>query len=110
MVVEGLRNLDEAAYLRRRALEAGSTFRLLALVLDPETRFARGTGRACGGDPADIARFRADDARANGAAGDFQNNGALIEAADWRIENTGDAAALTTKLRVLVQRARRSVP
>lgn len=104
-VVDGMRNLDELACLRRSADGAGMRLRLLALILDPEQRFGRVTGRARAGDSPDFAAFRADDARANGAEGDFQNNAVLIAAADWHIHNDGDIDALAARLDALVATA-----
>lgn len=101
-VIDGMRNGDELAYLRQRAAAAGVTLKLLALVLDSESRFRRVTGRGRAGDPGEFAQFAADDARANGAEGDFQNNQALIAMADWRIENTGEMADLQSRLRQLI--------
>lgn len=106
MVIDGLRNLDELACLRRWAAEVGGRLWLLALVLEAEARFARVTGRGRAGDPTVLEQFRADDARANGAAGDFQNNRALIDAADWQIGNDGDQASLANRVRAILQRAR----
>jgi len=104
-VIDGLRNLDELAHLRKVAAERGLRLVLLALVLDTESRFERVQGRARAGDPAGLERFRKDDLRANGGDGVFQNNAALIEAADMRIENTGDLATLRGNLRAVLQRA-----
>lgn len=101
-VIDGLRNEDELSYLRRRIAEAGGTLKLLALVLDSETRFERVTSRSRVGDPTALEQFVADDARANGSEGAFQNNQRLIELADWRIENTGDMDDLRRKLGRLV--------
>lgn len=101
-VIDGLRNEDELAYLRNRAARAGADLKLLALVLDSATRFARVTGRARAGDPTAMEQFVADDARANGAEGDFQNNQRLVELADWTIENTGDMDCLRSALLALV--------
>ena len=101
-VVDGMRNEDEVAYLRRAAAARAVTVLLLALVLDPDTRFQRVRGRARAGDPAERERFREDDARANGGYGGFQNNAALIAAADIKIENSGDLTALRTALNALV--------
>ncbi|MBW6495358.1 MAG: hypothetical protein K0B16_12550 [Burkholderiaceae bacterium] len=98
-VVDGLRNLDELAFLRAQAAARGATLVLLALVLDARTRFERVTGRARAGDSPDMQQFIADDARANGAEGDFQNNLKLIEAADWRILNSGNLPALQAQIR-----------
>lgn len=101
-VIDGLRNEDELAYLRNRAAQAGATLKLLALVLDSDTRFQRVTGRARSGDPTALEQFVADDARANGAEGAFQNNQRLIELADGKIENTGDMETLHKALVTLV--------
>lgn len=101
-VIDGMRNLAELTYLRQKAAATGTTLKLLALVLDSESRFARVTGRGRAGDPAGLAQFIADDARANGAEGNFQNNQSLIEAADWRIENTGDVSLLYSRIRELI--------
>lgn len=101
-VIDGLRNEDELSYLRKRIAEAGGTLKLLALVLDSETRFQRVTSRSRVGDPTALEQFVADDARANGSEGAFQNNQRLIELADWRIENTGNMDDLRSKLGSLV--------
>ena len=101
-VVDGMRNLDEIAFLRAQAAQAGAQFRLLALVVDADTRFQRVMGRARGGDPTTKDQFAVDDTRANGAEGAFQNNLALINAADWRVENTGDHEALAKRLHGLI--------
>lgn len=101
-VIDGMRNPDEVAFLRDRAAETGAELRLLALVLDAEMRFRRVTGRARAGDPVGMEQFADDDARANGAEGDFQNNRALIEIADWRIENTDDVETLAARLNALI--------
>lgn len=93
-VVDGMRNLDELAYLRDAAAARGRKVVLLALVLDPEARFERVRGRARAGDPDAFEVFKRDDARANAGPGGFQDNAALIAGADMRIENTGDAADL----------------
>lgn len=98
-VIDGMRNLDEVAFIRDAATQAGDRFVLLAAVLETEQRFLRVTSRSRPGDPANLATFIADDARANGAEGRFQNNAALIAAADIRIENDGDIDALAQKLR-----------
>ncbi|KUF09129.1 AAA family ATPase [Pseudoponticoccus marisrubri] len=98
-VIDGLRNLDELEHLRATAERHGLTLVLLALVLDTESRFQRVQGRARAGDPGELERFRTDDLRANGGDGNFQNNAALIDAADLRIENTGDIETLRAKLR-----------
>lgn len=104
-VIDGLRNLDELACLRKTAEEKGLKLVLLALVLDTESRFQRVQGRARAGDPAELARFRKDDMRANGADGNFQNNAELIAAADVRIENTGDLETLRGNLRAALDQA-----
>lgn len=101
-VMDGLRNEDELAYLRNRAAQAGASLKLLALVVDSDVRFQRVTGRARAGDPTAREQFAADDARANGAEGAFQNNQRLIEMADWKIDNTGDMESLRTSLLTLV--------
>ncbi len=101
-VIDGLRNEDELAYLRNRATEAGASLKLLALVVDSDTRFQRVTGRARAGDPTAREQFVADDARANGAEGAFQNNQRLIALADRKIENTGDMENLRKSLLTLV--------
>lgn len=102
-VIDGMRNLDELDYLREAADKKGLRLMLLALVLDTESRFQRVQGRARAGDPGELERFRIDDQRSNGADGIFQNNSALIAAADMRVENTGDVDALRTKLRAVLQ-------
>ncbi|AKP00013.1 Dephospho-CoA kinase (plasmid) [Marinovum algicola DG 898] len=104
-VIDGLRNLDELEHLRRVAKDKGLRLVLLALVLDTESRFQRVQGRARAGDPAELERFRKDDARANGGDGVFQNNAELITAADVRIENTGDLDTLRGNLRTVLERA-----
>ena len=102
-VVDGMRNPDEIALLRDAADASGATLILLALVLDGDRRFERVQGRGRGGDPAEKALFFRDDARANGSESGFQNNQALIAAADHRIENTGDPATLRAKVKTLVE-------
>lgn len=97
-VIDGMRNLDEVAFIRAKAASAGHHFVLLAIVLDTEDRFNRVRGRDRPGDPANLATFVADDARANGADGGFQNNASLIASADIRIENHGDIDALSRNL------------
>lgn len=101
-VVDGLRNKDELSYLRHRAAQAGADLKLLALVLDDDTRFKRVMGRARAGDPMARDQFIADDARANGAEGPFQDNRQLIGLADGKIENSGDMNSLHASLRALV--------
>lgn len=101
-VVDGMRNLDEVAFLRARAAQAGAEMRLLAMVASADLRFERVIGRARDGDPTAKEQFAADDARANGAEGEFQNNRVLIEAADWRIENTGGVAEIWNLLQGLI--------
>lgn len=105
-VIDGMRNLDEVAHVRQAAQAAGADFVLLALVLDAESRFHRVQGRSRAGDPADPETFRIDDARANGADGGFQNNAELVAAADIRLVNDGDLAALSRKLRAALARHR----
>lgn len=102
-VVDGLRNPDELALLRRRAEEKGNRLVLLALVLDPDARFARVQSRARTGDSPDLDQFRTDDARANGAEGAFQNNRLLMEEADVRIENSGDMTNLRKRVEEIVE-------
>ena len=104
-VIDGLRNLDELAHLHQVAVEKGLRLVLLALVLDTERRFERVQGRARVGDPTELERFRKDDLCANGGDGVFQNNVALIEAANMRIENTGDLDTLRSNLRAVLERA-----
>lgn len=98
-VIDGMRNLDEVAFIRKAAQAAGASFVLLAVTLDAERRFARVQGRRRPGDPADFETFVIDDARANGAEGAFQNNATLIAAADIRLVNDGDVATLSHNLR-----------
>lgn len=105
VVIDGLRNTDELETLRSRAAEHGTAVRVLALVLSPTERFRRVNARARNGDPASLDQFLADDARANGAEGNFQDNRALIDAADWRIENTGDLPALKNRVLDLIRTA-----
>lgn len=93
-VVDGMRNRAEVARLREEAAARNIEIRLLALVLDAETRFARVQSRARSGDPTNPEAFRQDDERANDPNGKFQENRALIASADFRIENTGDIAKL----------------
>lgn len=101
-VIDGLRNTDELATLRNGAAEHGATFKVLAVVLDPTERFRRVNDRGRGGDPTALDVFLANDARANGADGAFQNNRALIDDADWRVENTGDLQTLETRVLELI--------
>ncbi len=101
-VVDGMRNLDEVALLRKAASARGTTLVLLALILDQHQRFDRVQGRGRTGDPGDKALFFRDDARANGSEGGFQNNQSLVAEADARVENSGDVAALGAKINDLI--------
>lgn len=103
-VVDGFRNLEELAFLRKKAVERGTTVLLVAIILDAESRFVRVQGRARLGDPDQRAQFTLDDERANGSEGSYQNNQTLIDAADHRIENTGRVIELSSKLSVIVNR------
>lgn len=97
-VIDGMRNLDEVEHIRAAAEKAGMTFVMIALVLDAERRFDRVQRRSRAGDPGDLETFKIDDARANGANGVFQNNAALVAAADIRLVNDGDIASLKNEL------------
>ena len=108
-VVDGMRNPDEMALLRETAQARGVRLILLALILDQDRRFERVQGRGRTGDPGERAIFRRDDAWANGSEGDFQNNQALISAADIRIQNTGDLARLHTEVKRLIEELRAAV-
>lgn len=108
-VVDGMRNLDEVALLREAADARGTKLVLLALILDQDRRFDRVQGRGRTGDPGEKAVFFRDDARANGSEGGFQNNQALISAADISVENTGDVAALRAKVKSLVEATRNAL-
>jgi len=101
-VIDGLRNMAELHHLRRAADEHGGRFVLLAVIADPRSRFERVVGRGRGGDPTSFERFAADDRRAFGNSPNaFQENGALIEAADLRIVNDGNLEALRTRLQAI---------
>lgn len=102
-VVDGLRNLDELGHLRQVAARHGRSLVLLALALDPNTRFERVRSRGRSGDPAERTRFAEDDARANGGRHGFQDNSGLIAAADWRVENTGNLCDLRAAVEALIR-------
>ena len=97
-VVDGFRNKEELAFLRDKAAKHGTIVLLIAIILDPESRFVRVQGRARLGDPQQRAQFASDDERANGSEGSYQNNQTLIDAADHRIENTGCVDDLRSNL------------
>jgi len=97
-VVDGFRNLEELEYLRTKAAEQGAIVKLIALVLDAESRFIRVQGRARLGDPQQRAQFKSDDERANGSEGNYQNNNTLMDAADHKITNTGNMDELRSNL------------
>ncbi|MEX1056456.1 MAG: hypothetical protein WED11_01890 [Natronospirillum sp.] len=106
-VIDGLRNLAELETLRAGARDAGAHFVLLAMMTPDETRFERVQSRGRGGDPLSLAEFQQDDARAAGLEGGdqaFQQNIALINAADVRITNEGSMEDLELHIKDLLNR------
>lgn len=98
-VIDGLRNLAELQLLRQVAAEANARFVLLALMTPDAVRFERVQSRGRNGDPRTLDEFMAADERARGAGGqNFQQNAALIEAADERIINSGDLDTLNQQI------------
>lgn len=98
-VIDGLRNLAELELLRDAAAESGTQFLLLAMVTPDETRFERVQSRGRAGDPQTLEEFMAADERARGAGDqNFQQNEALIRAADERIINSGDLDTLNEQI------------
>lgn len=99
VVVDGLRNRAELDYVIEAARKSGRDFVLMAVVTSDDNRFSRVVNRGRAGDPLDRSKFDADDARARGSAtSGFQQNGILIDMAEYRIENSAEMSDLTRNI------------
>lgn len=111
VVIDGLRNSEELAYTKDFAAKAGYSFGLIALRVPSVTRFDRVVGRKRDGDPISRDVFDDADEKAMGKGTEgFQQNGYLMDVADYEIENTGELANLKAKIDAFVEETRAKQP
>ena len=107
VAIDGLRNSEELAFTKEFAAKAGYVFALIALRVPSVTRFDRVVGRKRDGDPMSRDVFDDADEKAMGKGTEgFQQNGYLMDVADYEIENTGELATLKEKIDTIVTEKR----
>jgi dephospho-CoA kinase len=98
-VISGIRGTAEVGFFRR---QFGSDFVLLAVEAPLETRYARAKKRNRPGDDISFEEFRKIEDQERSAASGAQEVDKVIAMADFTIDNSGPAEALTAKLEALL--------